>query len=260
MKREVSQTVGQPEAMFEQTEAVSETVVTENVAEVADLVSVADSAASIEPTDTIALSDSTIRINYVCGIPFIIDDSAPMLLPPIDKNPVGYVSSDGYTKKEGGLGTNRYGDKISACGKTNPVDSLLWLNKLINDIPQFLDSALMEVSHHYTYKVTLWSLNCSSCIYMIYIIQFPDWSCIADNTPRYQRKISYFIDGDGNLFGQLYVEQPIEWINHVEHKPNYLQIISFDSTYFMLSKKAKRSDLIRINLTKYEKKSEYYVE
>ncbi len=260
VKREVSLTVDQPEVVSEQSEAVSETLVTENKAELVEPVEVTENTTPIEPADTIATSDSTIHINYVCGIPFVIDDSVPMLLPPIDKNPVGYVSSDKYARREKEIRINRYIDEIFACGKINPVDSLLWLNKLINDIPSFLNCASIEVSHHYTYKVTLWSIESSTCIYMIYVIQLPDWFCIADNTPRYQRIMSYFVDDEGNLLGKLFAEQPIEWINHIEYRPNYLRVITFDNIYSMLRKKARYTGLIMLNYTKYDKTLECYVE
>ena len=155
-------------------------------------------------------NDSTIHINWVYGIPFIINDSVPMLLPPIDKNPEGYVSNKNYELIQ--RGANR-GEEISICGIKNPVDSILWLNKCINDILYLKDSSLLPVSHYYTYSLFSYTLGENNDVLIFEVFFSPYWSCIADTTPRKQMGICYVLGCDGNLLGKMNVYEPVEWEN-----------------------------------------------
>ena len=153
-------------------------------------------------------NDSTIHINWAYGIPFIIDDSVPMFLPPIDKNPEGYVSSKNYETIQ--RGTNQ-GEKISVCGIKNPVDSILWLNKCINDIQDFKDSSLFPVSHYYRYDLYSYTIDENTNILVFGVFISPYWACIADATPRMQLGIFYIFDCEGFLLGKMNVYEPVEW-------------------------------------------------
>ena len=138
--------------------------------------------------------DSTIHINYAYGIPFIIDDSVPMLLPPIDKEPKGYVSSQAYNEPNRGGGANMYADKISACGATNPIDNLLWLNKCINDLPEYIDNPFFPITHRISFFVQLYKVKDSADIILFSVAFFPDWECHSEEITLMQISVLYAFD------------------------------------------------------------------
>ncbi|MBQ7531090.1 MAG: hypothetical protein IJT12_05235 [Paludibacteraceae bacterium] len=157
--------------------------------------------------------DSTIHINYAYGIPFIIDDSVPMLLPPIDKEPKGYVSSQTYNEPNRGGGANRYGDRISACGIKNPIDSLLWLNKCINDLPEYIDNQFFPITHRISFFVQLYKVKDSADIILFSVAFFPDWECHSEEITLMQISVLYAFDCEGNLLSKSNYYEPIKF-NH----------------------------------------------
>ena len=202
------------------------------------------------------INDSTIHINYTYGIPFIIDDSVPMLLPPIDKKPVGYVSNQAYYNREQ-LTENGYvrvycNDSISACGLTNPLVSLLWLNKCINDIQNFKNRSCLPISHSFLYNLFLYTFDDGARIFIFIVSISPYWSCIADETPKKQMAIYYTFDCDGSMLGKTYANEPVEWkcLKNTgkldKHHPNAESIIS------LLEKKTKRFRLFTLSFVKFD--------
>ena len=91
-------------------------------------------------------NDSTIHINWAYGIPFIIDDSVPMLLPPIDKNPQGYVCQKNYQQHVWNKKRILY-----YWGETHPIDTIPWLNKMMCDLDSFYHT--FERGYEYIYYV-----------------------------------------------------------------------------------------------------------
>ena len=168
------------------------------------------------------INDSTIHINYAYGIPFIIDDSVPMFLPPIDKNLEGYVSSDKYcTTIDASLGCQAYArnrwnkNKVSACGVDNPLDSLLWLNKCINDLLDFcsFENKVLYPSHYYTYVFNLLSADDQQFI-QIAVEQKIAWLYLNSDYPKLSETIiNYFLDCEGNLIGKMYAEMPLQIVH-----------------------------------------------
>lgn len=180
------------------------------------------------PTDTLPdflkefANDSTIHINWAYGIPFIIDDSVPMLLPPIDKNPEGYVSSDNYslchfTNPYPAIyyGRNR-GQNISICRITNPIDSILWLNKCIDDLRSYGSAYNKEFTpnHLYEYYIrSIQELSTGNELVQIVVKQIPYFLYWHEKYPhRFQSTIFYFYDCSGNLLGKMYETIPTEWL------------------------------------------------
>lgn len=155
--------------------------------------------------------DSTIHINYAYGIPFIIDDSVPMLLPPIDKEPKGYVSSQAFRKSIGILYV-RYAssEKLSVCGVTCPLDSLLWLNKCLNDLYNYISVENgVEPNHSYVYKLRIITVN-GHQLFEMNVMQIPKteyWH--KDYHRRLQSNICYYIDCQGNVLGKMNVVMPM---------------------------------------------------
>ena len=155
--------------------------------------------------------DSTIHINYAYGIPFIIDDSVPMLLPPVDKEPKGYVSSQAYNEPNRGGGANMYADKISACGATNPIDNLLWLNKCINDLPEYIDNPFFPITHRISFFVQLYKVKDSADIILFSVAFFPDWECHSEEITLMQISVLYAFDCEGNLLSKSNYYEPVEF-------------------------------------------------
>lgn len=204
----------------------------------------AEPVAETAPADTLPeflkefANDSTFHINWAYGIPFIIDDSVPMLLPPIDKNPQGYVSSPSY--KIIALPTisarNTYGDGIFACEIVNPMDSLPWLNKCLNGLRDFAiaTNKNLEPTHQYAYVIKLININ-NQYLFNIVVLQEPCWLYWhKDYHERLQSKISYYFNCEGNLVGKMHMEMPVSYNGHQQTPqrsaiPNYNK---FHETYF----------------------------
>ena len=188
-------------------------------------------------------NDSTIHINWKYGIPFIIDESVPMFLPPIDKNPEGYVNSQSYKVIEGyyisARNTYYYGSGLSACGLENPIDSLPWLNKCINDLRDYGSPANknLEPTHQYATIIKLIIIN-DQHIFNIIVLQETLWLYWhKDYHKRLESKISYYYDCEGNLLGKMHMEMPVSRDKHPtqpiplrEAIPNYNK---FKETYFL---------------------------
>jgi hypothetical protein len=202
-------------------------------------------------------NDSTIHINWAYGIPFIIDDSVPMFLPPIDKNPEGYVSNKTYNKPASPtiLSTIidvRCSNKVPACGINNPLDSLLWLNKCINDLLSYIDSPFIMGSHHYTYVVQIYPIGDSKNIIVFGITQLPDWTCHADSTPLKQIGVLYTFDCDGTLLGKMHVEEPVTFKKGRPSGEMNKVYPWAEKISSMLREKGQRHTLIRLFFTKLD--------
>ena len=196
-------------------------------------------------TDSIAflgdlVNDSTIRVNWVSGIPFIIDDSVPMLLPPIDKNPEGYVSSRDFISHH--LHTNFFiNNEVEYI-----VDSLLWLNKCLNDIRYFLENSSFSVSHLYVYTVHLFLLNDGTPIIVFHITQSPLWACMANYTIAKQAYLYYAYDSRGNLVGKSYLSKPVKWKNGIQIDEAVKVIPESENIFSLIQERGTRQILIRI--------------
>ena len=142
------------------------------------------------------INDSTIHINYVYDIPFIIDDSVPMFLPPIDKNPEGYVSSRDF------ISNYPYANVFINSEVAFIVDSLPWLNKCLNEIYMFLQpNAKDEFSgHKYGCIVYNYNIKQRGALVLIKIVQIPYWACTCNMSC--EQEINYFFDYFGNLIGK----------------------------------------------------------
>lgn len=193
------------------------------------------------------INDSTIHINYVYGIPFIIDDSVPMLLPPIDKNPQGYVSNKNYEY----MALNR-GEKVSVCGKMNPLDSLLWLNKCVNDLLSFKDSSWLPVSHYYSYSLSLYSFDDETGVFMFGVSFSPYWSCIEDVTPKKYRGVCYVFDCEGNTLGKMNVTKPVDWKLTTPVGEWDKLLPEAENVFTLLKQKSKRKMLLPLSFIKYD--------
>ena len=209
------------------------------------------------PTDSLSFlgdltKDSTIHINYAYGIPFIIDDSVPMFLPPIDKDPQGYISSQAYQDTRKGGGVNRFEDNISACGIVNPINNLLWLNKCINDWSTYVDSATVYlVSHQYLYDIHLFSIDDSINLLVFRITQYPKWEyCMADDILRRKLEVCYIYDCGGNLLGKSYSLYPVEWKREVEIEDSNKIPVETKMLISMLNKRGKRIIIFRMVIYK----------
>ena len=194
-------------------------------------------------------NDSTIHINWVYGIPFIIDDSVPMYLPPIDKNLEGYVSSDAYCTLENGNGQNRY-PNIDVCGISNPIDSIAWLNKCINNISDFIKSPHIVVSHLYTYTLYLYMLSNGTNVFVYHVSQMPRWEYVTGQIIAEQASIYYAYDCDGNLLGKSFAGEPVKWKNGVQIGKTNLALPNGEKVLFMLKQKGKLYILIRQGFNK----------
>ena len=196
------------------------------------------------------INDSTIHINYVYGIPFIIDDCVPMFLPPIDKNPVGYVSNKSYEKI---VSDGNRGEKVFACGIMTPVDSLLWLNKCVNDLVHFKDSSsLLPVSHYYTYSLILYSFDDNTSIFTLGVSLSPHWSCIEDTTRKMFRGICYVFDCEGNLLGKMNVTKPVDWEPATPVGELDQILPKAENVLALLKQKCKRKILLPVHFIKFD--------
>ena len=156
------------------------------------------------------INDSTIHINYVYDIPFIIDDSVPMFLPPIDKEPENYVIKHIYAP--------RYPNSLPQEAVYAIIDSIPWINKCINGTKEFLLShpEIAEPYHSYTYRVNLLKNNLHEII-EFRVFQEPMWDCYR--SPYYRSVYSYYFDNMGNILGKCALEMPYRLI--YEHQWEY---------------------------------------
>lgn len=140
-------------------------------------------------------NDSTIHINWAYGIPFIIDDSVPMLLPPIDKNPEGYVIRP--------IKVDQYNRLLVPKSESAVfLDSLLWLNKCINETKEYLltNPEIAALKHDYRYILHLLQ-NQKQKIFWVRVIQEPAWQCYPEI--MYRTNYNYYFDLQGNLLGKV---------------------------------------------------------
>lgn len=194
-------------------------------------------------------NDSTIHINWVYGIPFIIDDSVPMFLPPIDKNPEEYVCNKNYELLQRGNNLNM-GKEISICGIKNPVDSIPWLNKCINDLRGYIDSPFIMCSHHYYYIAQVYTIEDSENIIVFSINQRPDWTCRADSTPMMQIGVFYAFDCKGTLLCKTHITEPIRF-NKGRPSGEMDKVYPWaDKISSMLKEKGQRRTLFRLFFSK----------
>lgn len=144
-------------------------------------------------------NDSTIHINWVYGIPFIIDDSVPMFLPPIDKNPEGYVITP--------IHVNNYYNNMTPETVSTIIDSIPWIKKCINKTKDFLltHSEIAEPYHSYTYRIYLLK-NALQEIIEFRVFQEPIWDCLHD--PYYRSVYSYYFDNMGNILSKCARKMP----------------------------------------------------
>lgn len=168
-------------------------------------------------------NDSTIHINWVDGVPFIIDDSVPMLLPPIDKNPEGYVSNRNFTRCFPKID---YKLNVDLPSELTLIDSILWLNKCANDIYQFLqvESQNVQRGHMFGIWFCLCKLSQNVEIIVIDVSQVPYWSCICKATAC-EQNIRYCFDTDGNLLGQFFLKTPYyrKGAKRYSHQARYIK-------------------------------------
>ena len=207
-------------------------------------------------------NDSTIHINWAHGIPFIIDDSVPMLLPPIDKNPQGYVSRDLAR-----IGYKRYKNQ-EILGLYNPMDSILWLNKCLNDAYDYIMTNMIDTNtdftpdcnvsiiadsisnlvfddmHRYSYVVRLLSLN-NEYYFQIFFEQ-EQYGMQSPELANY--RISYFLDIEGTLLGKMHIQRPKHWFRPREDSVIYLRTSIPDYNLFInrYFSKAKNGTLFLI--------------
>ena len=194
------------------------------------------------------LNDTSIHINDTYGIPFIIDDSVPMLLPPIDKNPTGYVCSDAYHNRETGSGENRR-KKAVFCGILNPIDSLPWLNKCMNELADYIDASSLPTCHLYNITVRHYIVEKGAEFLMIWIYKYPIWDCVAPNTKHKIETYFYTFECDGSLIGKTYSQGSIsfkdgKWIGEVEKYPK------IEKTLSMLSEKSNSAVIFFMDIIK----------
>ena len=202
---------------------------------------------SVEPTDSLPeflrefANDSTIHINWKYGIPFIIDDSVPMFLPPIDKNPENYIIKHIYAPK--------YSNSLSQETVYAIIDSIHWVNKCINETQDFVKSQLKETldRHRFAYHHHLLE-NDNSKIIEIWVLIDPLWGCCS-MPDAYDLRYSYFFDLSGNLLGKMSIRMPfrIGYKGDPQYHlrgaiPNYVEYRSFLKTSLSLNK----NDLYRM--------------
>ena len=168
-------------------------------------------SAVIAPSDSLAflgelVNDSTIHVNWEYGVPFIIDDNVPMLLPPIDKHPEGYASNREFTRCFPKID---YILSVDLPSELTLIDSILWLNKCANDIYQFLQVESQGVQRGH--KFGIWFCSCklsqNAKIIVIDVSQVPYWSCIC-NAIACEQNIRYCFDTNGKLLGKFFLETP----------------------------------------------------
>ena len=205
------------------------------------------------PTDSLSflgdlINDSTIHINYVYGIPFVIDDSVPMFLPPIDKDPQGYVSSQKYRINigKGGMLRNN-SDRLLFCGISNPADNILWLNKCLNDLYNYvsIEEGFIEPTHNYVYSFRIIEIKGIQLLKVI-VHQMHNWNYWhEDYHCRLQTYICYYFDCEGNLLGKMYTDMPVEYIydHGVQEIPLRKSIPDYDK-FAQMYIKAKEEFLI----------------
>ena len=146
-------------------------------------------------------NDSTIHINWAYGIPFIIDDSVPMLLPPIDNEPTNYVTKPIYVRYYYHGMTQ---ETVSAI-----IDSIPWINKCINETKDFVESHYRNsylYQHLFDYRFYL-SENAANKIIEVKVFVHPVWDC-AVMPDAYNLCYSYFFDLSGKLLGKMAIRMP----------------------------------------------------
>ena len=186
-------------------------------------------------------NDSTIHINWAYGIPFIIDDSVPMFLPPIDKNPQEYIIKHIYAP--------RYPNSLPQEAVYAIIDSIPWINKCINDTKEFVKSHFKETldRHRFAFHYHLLE-NDGYKIIEVWVLIDPIWQCCAI-PDAYNLSYSYFLNLSGNLLGKMAIRMPyrIGYERNPEYHlrgiiPDYTEYKSFLKTNFSLNKK----DLVRL--------------
>ena len=137
--------------------------------------------------------DSTIHINWAYGIPFIIDDSVPMLLPPIDKNLEGYVSRTDYKKHIWNPGRVLY-----YWGEVLPTDTIFWLNKVLCDLEAF--SLSLERGFEYIYYIYYVKSEAQHhTLIEIELLAIRTPECKQDGTTKHYK---YYFRPNGDLIGK----------------------------------------------------------
>ena len=211
------------------------------------------------PTDTLPdflkefANDSTIHINWAYGIPFIIDDSVPMFLSSIDKNPEGYVSK-GFS----GIGNNRC-KKQMVLGLYSPMDSILWLNKCLHDTYDYVMNNMVDIPSSYTYDYNWTGIAYSISnsffdtkhvyYYVVKLISMNDRYCFQILFEQQQQgmqsselanyAISYFFDIEGTLLGKMHITRPKHWSRPRKESVIYLRTSIPDYNLFISNYIAK---------------------
>ena len=137
-------------------------------------------------------NDSTIHINWAYGIPFVIDDSVPMFLPPIDKTPEGYISSVDYRKHMRNLK-----HALSYWGETLPLDTVPWLNKMMCELESFSKS--LPKGFQYIYHVNFFQKEESPSIIEVKLRAVRTDAAYDDGKTMHYR---YHFSVDGCLLGK----------------------------------------------------------
>ena len=196
-------------------------------------------SAVVAPSDSLAflgelVNDSTIHVNWEYGVPFIIDDNVPMFLPPIDKNPEGYVCKH---------------IKASCDSRMSPeavaaiVDSIPWINKCFNATKDFIKSQFKDTlsSHRFDYHFYL-NENAFNRIIEIRVYVEPLWQC-CDMSNIYMLHYIYFFDISGNLLGKMASKMPYRLAYKKAYQyplrkaiPNYTEFKSILNTKLSFSK------------------------
>ena len=178
------------------------------------------------------INDSTIHINYVYGIPFIIDDCVPMFLPPIDKEPKGYECKMV-------LGERRFND-LAVFEVSSIIDSIPWLNKCLNEIQPFLlnPSNNIPLQHNYDFRISVLKADDKKLI-EIRTFQTGITGCYP--SVLLQQCSCYYFDISGNLVGKSYMSEPHCFIGTY---PLRKMIPDFNKFYMLLSSHLKPYRLI----------------
>ena len=93
------------------------------------------------------------------------------------------------------------------------MDSLLWLNKCLNDLHDFglATNKNLEPTHQYAYVVKFININ-NQYIFNIVVLQETCWLYWhKDYHKRLQSKVSYYFDCEGNLLGKMHMEMPVSY-------------------------------------------------
>ena len=137
-------------------------------------------------------NDSTIHINWAYGIPFIIDDSVPMYLPPIDKNPEEYVSSGEYKKHIWNPQRVSY-----YWGAVLPLDTILWLNKVVCELEEFTFS--FERGFQYIYYIYYIPTDNNHALVEIEILAVRTAESPKDGKTKHYK---YYFSSTGDMIGK----------------------------------------------------------